>query len=107
VAGFGNPWEFQRPEVVYHVHFGGGVERITDAKGRDRAIWHPGGNRASRRLRYADRGVARPARQRLAAVVGAVARPAQASTCSTKATISAPIAEEARAESIWQVPLSK
>ena len=24
--GFGNPWEFQRPEVVYHVHFGGTVE---------------------------------------------------------------------------------
>ena len=39
--GFGNPWEFQRPEVVYHVHFGGSVERITDAKGRDRALWHP------------------------------------------------------------------
>ena len=39
--GFGNPWEFQRPEVVYHVHFGGSVERVTDANGRDRAIWHP------------------------------------------------------------------
>jgi starch phosphorylase len=39
--GFGNPWEFQRPEVIYHVHFGGSVERITDAKGRNRAIWHP------------------------------------------------------------------
>ncbi len=39
--GFGNPWEFQRPEVVYHVHFGGSVERITDANGRQRAIWHP------------------------------------------------------------------
>ncbi|MGJ5130900.1 glycogen/starch/alpha-glucan phosphorylase [Bradyrhizobium oligotrophicum] len=38
---FGNPWEFQRPEVVYHVHFGGGVEHIDD-KGRARAIWHPG-----------------------------------------------------------------
>src|SRR5689334_22762362 len=36
----GNPWEFQRPEVVYHVHFGGGVEHVDD-KGRDRAIWHP------------------------------------------------------------------
>ena len=34
---FGNPWEFQRPEVVYHVHFGGGVEHVED-KGRDRAI---------------------------------------------------------------------
>jgi starch phosphorylase len=39
--GLGNPWEFQRPEVVYHVHFGGNVERVTDATGRDRAIWHP------------------------------------------------------------------
>jgi starch phosphorylase len=39
--GFGNPWEFQRPEVVYHVHFGGSVEPITDANGRVRAIWHP------------------------------------------------------------------
>lgn len=37
---FGNPWEFQRPEVVYHVHFGGGVEHVETA-GRDRAIWHP------------------------------------------------------------------
>ena len=37
---FGNPWEFQRREVVYHVHFGGGVEHI-DGNGRDRAIWHP------------------------------------------------------------------
>ncbi|MGJ5175574.1 glycogen/starch/alpha-glucan phosphorylase [Bradyrhizobium oligotrophicum] len=38
---FGNPWEFQRPEVVYHVHFGGGVEHVDD-KGRARAVWHPG-----------------------------------------------------------------
>ncbi|HEX2365472.1 MAG TPA: glycogen/starch/alpha-glucan phosphorylase [Bradyrhizobium sp.] len=36
----GNPWEFQRPEVAYHVHFGGGVEH-KDEGGRDRAIWHP------------------------------------------------------------------
>jgi starch phosphorylase len=39
--GFGNPWEFQRPEVVYHVHFGGSVEQVTDANGRKRTIWHP------------------------------------------------------------------
>ena len=38
--GLGNPWEFQRPEVVYHVHFGGGVERITE-NGRERTIWRP------------------------------------------------------------------
>src|SRR3954464_11862231 len=31
---FGNPWEFQRAEVVYHVHFGGSLEPVTDAKGR-------------------------------------------------------------------------
>jgi starch phosphorylase len=39
--GFGNPWEFQRPEVVYHVHFGGSVEQLTDANGRSRTVWHP------------------------------------------------------------------
>jgi starch phosphorylase len=39
--GFGNPWEFQRPEVVYHVHFGGSVEQVTEANGRKRTIWHP------------------------------------------------------------------
>jgi starch phosphorylase len=38
---FGNPWEFQRPEVVYHVHFGGTVEHVDD-KGRERSVWHPG-----------------------------------------------------------------
>src|SRR4051794_8810850 len=38
--GFGNPWEFQRPEVVYQVHFGGHVEHVDD-RGRDRATWRP------------------------------------------------------------------
>src|ERR1700744_3854746 len=38
---FGNPWEFQRPEVVHHVHFGGSLERVTDIDGRERVIWHP------------------------------------------------------------------
>src|ERR1700732_4669584 len=37
---FGNPWEFQRPEVVYLVHFGGGVEHV-EVKGSDRAVWRP------------------------------------------------------------------
>src|ERR671936_269583 len=37
---FGNPWEFQRPEVVYHVHFGGHVDHVDD-RGRDRATWRP------------------------------------------------------------------
>ena len=75
--GFGNPWEFQRPEVVYHVHFGGGVEHVDNQGPRTRDL-ASGGNRASRGLRHPDRGLARPARQRLAAVVGALARSAQA-----------------------------
>jgi len=40
--GFGNPWELQRPEVVYQVNFGGHVEHVADSKGRDRAFWTPG-----------------------------------------------------------------
>ena len=38
---FGNPWEFQRPEVIYHIHFGGHVDHVDD-RGRDRATWRPG-----------------------------------------------------------------
>ena len=41
-SSFGNPWEFERPEVYYRIGFGGFVEYI----GRDgdiaRGIWHPG-----------------------------------------------------------------
>ncbi|MBC7578422.1 MAG: glycogen/starch/alpha-glucan phosphorylase [Tardiphaga sp.] len=40
--GFGNPWELQRPEVMYHIHFGGSIETIEDARGRKQVIWHPG-----------------------------------------------------------------
>src|SRR5437763_645166 len=35
---FGNPWEFQRAEVVYHIHVGGTVEHVGD-RGRDRSSW--------------------------------------------------------------------
>jgi starch phosphorylase len=38
---FGNPWEFERPEVVYDVNYGGAVEHIA-ANGRLRAVWRPG-----------------------------------------------------------------
>src|SRR3954454_24976294 len=38
--GFGNPWEFQRSEVVYQVNFGGSIER-SQVNGRDRVVWHP------------------------------------------------------------------
>ena len=40
--GFGNPWELPRPEVVYHIHFGGNVEVVDDAKGHQRSVWSPG-----------------------------------------------------------------
>src|SRR5262249_33217045 len=39
---FGNPWEFERPEVIYDIHFGGQVETTISAKGRSQAVWRPG-----------------------------------------------------------------
>ena len=38
----GNPWEFERPEVAYHIGFGGAVERVDDSGGDQRFIWRPG-----------------------------------------------------------------
>jgi glycogen phosphorylase len=38
---FGNPWEFERPEVTYDIWFGGRVERVTGPRGVARSIWHP------------------------------------------------------------------
>ena len=38
---FGNPWEFERPEVIYAIGFGGTVEAITGADGSTRHVWHP------------------------------------------------------------------
>src|SRR6516165_3338212 len=37
---FGNPWEFERPEVIYDVHFGGRVERTAGRQGIA-PIWRP------------------------------------------------------------------
>jgi starch phosphorylase len=39
---FGNPWEFERPDVTYDVGFGGYVETMTLSGGGSRAVWHPG-----------------------------------------------------------------
>jgi len=39
---FGNPWEFERAEVIYPISFGGSVETVTDAQGQQRQIWTPG-----------------------------------------------------------------
>src|SRR6202165_3025231 len=38
---FGNPWEFERPEVIYDIHFGGRVERTIGPRGIARSVWHP------------------------------------------------------------------
>jgi glycogen phosphorylase len=37
---FGNPWEFERPAVIYDIQFGGRVERPPGPHGI-RAVWHP------------------------------------------------------------------
>ena len=37
----GNPWEFERPEVLYHIGFGGGVEHVEDEAGNSHYHWHP------------------------------------------------------------------
>jgi starch phosphorylase len=37
----GNPWEFERPEVLYHIGFGGNVEPVEDEHGDTRYHWHP------------------------------------------------------------------
>ena len=38
---FGNPWEFERPEVAYPIGFGGTVTGQADADGRVAYVWHP------------------------------------------------------------------
>jgi starch phosphorylase len=37
-----NPWEFERPEVVYPIGFGGAIERVAGGEVTARAVWHPG-----------------------------------------------------------------
>ena len=38
---FGNPWEFERPEVIYDIQFGGRVEQTVGPQGIARSVWHP------------------------------------------------------------------
>ena len=38
---FGNPWEFERPEVMHTIGFGGQVETVTDEAGKSKQVWHP------------------------------------------------------------------
>ncbi len=37
----GNPWEFERPEVVYTIGFGGTVDAVPNADGTTRSVWRP------------------------------------------------------------------
>ncbi|MEN5036532.1 glycogen/starch/alpha-glucan phosphorylase [Pseudomonas sp. TWI929] len=39
---FGNPWEFERAEVIYPISFGGSVETLHDSHGNQRQVWWPG-----------------------------------------------------------------
>ena len=38
---FGNPWEFERPEIVYDISYGGWVETVPGRGGHTRFVWHP------------------------------------------------------------------
>ncbi len=38
---FGNPWEFERPEIAYDIGFGGTVETLHTPAGLPRYAWHP------------------------------------------------------------------
>jgi starch phosphorylase len=38
---FGNPWEFERPEAIYDIHYGGRVEQVRSRQGHVRAVWRP------------------------------------------------------------------
>ena len=56
----GNLWEFERREVAYEIGFGGSVEHRTPATAPRRgSVWQPHEKVARRRLRHADRRLAR------------------------------------------------
>ncbi|CAM3655082.1 Glycogen phosphorylase [Pseudomonas reidholzensis] len=38
---FGNPWEFERAEVIYPISFGGSVETVQGSSGQPRQVWTP------------------------------------------------------------------
>ncbi len=39
---FGNPWEFERPEVAYDIGFAGTVDAVQQDDGTMRHVWRPG-----------------------------------------------------------------
>jgi starch phosphorylase len=38
---FGNPWEFERPDIHYKVGFGGSLHAAPAEDGQPHAVWHP------------------------------------------------------------------
>jgi starch phosphorylase len=38
---FGNPWEFERPEAIHDIYFGGQVDSIVTHQGTLRHVWRP------------------------------------------------------------------
>ena len=70
----GNPWEFERPEVAYTIGFGGTVDVVENEDGRQTLRLASRRDRQRRRLRHADRRLARPPRQHAAPVVRAFDR---------------------------------
>ena len=39
---FGNPWEFERPDISYKIGFGGRVDAASSTDGVAASVWHPG-----------------------------------------------------------------
>ena len=100
---FGNPWEFERPEVAYPIRFFGTV-RETDGAGPEPQA--PVGGRPARAgggLRYAGRRLGRPAHQHAAPVVGAEPEPDRPRIRSTAATTCRPSPSRSRPQSISRV----
>ena len=38
---FGNPWQFERPEVVYEIGYGGAVAAGDNGNEERNGVWHP------------------------------------------------------------------
>ena len=98
---FGNPWEFERPEIAHEIGFGGAVEAAPIRRRHVRHVWHPAETVRRGGLRHADGRLARPACEHAAAVVGARARPAVAGAFNRGDHVGA-LADRVRLEAISQ-----
>ena len=87
----GNPWEFERPEVVYTIQFGGFVEQVGGESETMpmKNVWHPRESVLAVAYDTPIIGWRGKPRQHAAPVVGARRRPDRADRPSTGATTSA------------------